>query len=219
MRAGAGEQWDSQSEMGRNCLMASSDTECDTSPSSEGQTHSGKQATAVLSSRPGAAARRHLGRKRKAETTLSEVKMQAYLEQQQNQLQELIAADQNRQIQENNYMESMLRAQREGEERRFQVIQAQQQENAQIFRQLLNVFSNMTSAQSQHPPPTHWMPNPTASMRPSPTTTWSIPQSSRAQMQQSMLPPPIGTSEQANDSLPVSDVLHQVNSTQNFYNM
>lgn len=70
---------------------------------------------------------RNLGRKREAGTCLADVWLQAYVDQQHKQLQEMIEADQNRQIQKNAYLENMLRAQQEGEERRIQIMQAQQQ--------------------------------------------------------------------------------------------
>ncbi|KAK7175607.1 hypothetical protein R3I93_002515 [Phoxinus phoxinus] len=156
---------------------------------------------------PGAQARKHLGRKRKAKDCLDDSGLQAYMAQQSKQLHEMFEAEQKQQAQENAVLENLLRAHQEAEERRFQAMQAQQEANRQMFTQLVATLANaLSSGQSQHPPsqhppsqhPTHLMPPPThfipppsqlippAPMNSTPTSAWSIPHPPRAQPQQPM---------------------------------
>lgn len=143
------------------------------------------EATSQMPSIPGAKARQHLGRKRKS--SQSDDGVQAFLERQHRQLQELINSEQDRQQQENSYLESYLRAQREAEERRFEMMQAQMKENNNMFRLLLSAMSN-TSAQPQHPHANYWVPNPPAPAQSNTAPTWLMPPSSTQLQPMQVLP-------------------------------
>lgn len=143
--------------------------------------------------------------------------MQAFLERQHRQLQELINSEQDCQLQENSYLESYLRAQREAEERRFEMMQAQMKENSNMFRLLLSAMSN-TSAQQQHPyahpqhpPANYWVPNPPAPAQSNTAPTWPMPQSP-TQLQPIQVLLTTGTNE-------ISEVLHQVNGCSRLYEL
>ena len=98
---------------------------------------------------PGAQARSHLGRKREAEAGPSDRGLQANMDQQSQQLQEMFKAEQERQ----QSFENLLRANQDADERRFSAMQAQQQVQMQMFSQVLSSIVNvLASGQPQYPP-------------------------------------------------------------------
>ncbi|KAK2907367.1 hypothetical protein Q8A67_006352 [Cirrhinus molitorella] len=118
----------------------------DTRPSCDEQNGESNGRLAI----PGAQARKHLGRKRKAKDHQADG-LQAYMAQQSKQLQDMYEAEQKRQAQENTVLENLLRAHQEAEERRFQAMQAQQEANRHMFTQLMATVANaLSSGQSQH---------------------------------------------------------------------
>ncbi len=137
---------------------------------------------------PGAQARKHLGRKRKAKDCQANSGLQAYMAQQSMQLQDMYEAEQKRQAQETTVLEKLLRAHQEAEERRFQAMQAQQEANRHMFTQLVATLAiALSSGQSQHPPsqpPTQFVPK--AQVSSTTAIAWSIPLPPRAQPQHPM---------------------------------
>lgn len=175
---------------------------------------------------PGAQARSHLGRKRKAEAGLSDSGLQAYMDQQNRQLQDIYKAEQDRLTS----FENLVRSNQMADERRFNAMQAQQHAQMQMFSQVLSNVVNIFSSglpqhpPSQHPPPTHWMP--TAPMRSTPTSTWSAPHPPRPLPQQPIIVPPpmqpLATGEDGEDTSdtpPVSHILNQLNESQHFFDL
>ncbi|XP_063068472.1 zinc finger and SCAN domain-containing protein 29-like [Engraulis encrasicolus] len=148
---------------------------------------------------PGAKARQHLGRKRKAAAQSEDA--QDFLKRQQQQLQQLMDAEKERQEKEDTYLENFLRAQREAEERRYEMMRAQMSENNNMFRLLFSAMSNNQQQHPhlppqhpqgppQHPPVNYWMPNHPGPALANTGPTW----------------PTTGANE-------ISEILHQVNSS------
>lgn len=118
---------------------------------------------------PGAKAR-----KRKRNSCKADDEIQAYMMDNRTMLIELHRAEQSQVAQEAACFERILKAQQEAEERRFQVMQAQQQATNQMFLQLMGTF-----ASALHPgqPTPHPSTMPSRMTTPPPTSipsTWSL---------------------------------------------
>lgn len=192
---------------------------------SDGPTTSGGQSGKRGGRRPipGAQARSHLGRKFKAEAGLCDRGLQAYMDQQSQQLQEIFKAEQ----EHRKSFEDLLRAIQDADERRYSAMQAQQQVQMQMFSQALSSIVNvLASGQPQHPPsqyppsqhipPTHWIP--TAPMRSTPTSTWPTPHPPGPLPPHPMFLPPMKPSagEESSDTPPLSHTLSQLNDSERF---
>ncbi|XP_013874664.1 trihelix transcription factor GT-3a, partial [Austrofundulus limnaeus] len=124
----------------------------------------------------GVQARKHLGRKRKAEASKSDSGLQDFVLQQTKQLQQMLEAEQNRQKQENVVLENLIKAHQEAEEKRFQMMQAQHQAHTQMVSQIMGTVVNLMSFSSQtqnnSTQQTHYYPS-----QPSSSTHWLPPAS------------------------------------------
>ncbi|XP_048048605.1 uncharacterized protein LOC125269701 isoform X2 [Megalobrama amblycephala] len=119
---------------------------------------------------PGAKAR-----KRKIKSCKADVDIQAYMMDNKTMLTELHRAEQSQVAQEAACFERILKAQQEAEERRFQVMQAQQQATNQMFLQLMGTLA---SALNPGQPPPHSSTMPAWTTTPPPTSipsAWSLP--------------------------------------------
>ncbi|MED6262744.1 hypothetical protein ATANTOWER_025170 [Ataeniobius toweri] len=100
----------------------------------------------------GVQARRHLGRKRKTEASMSDSGLQAYIVQQTKQLQQMFEAEQHRQTQESMAFENLLKAHQEAEDKRFQMMQAQHQAHTQMVSEIMGTVVNLLSVSSHSKP-------------------------------------------------------------------
>lgn len=175
---------------------------------------------------PGAQARSHLGRKRKAEAGLCDHLLQAYLDQQSQQLRDIFKAEQ----EQRKSFEDLQRAIQEADKRCYSAMQAQQQLQMQMFSQALSSIVNvLASGQQQHPPshyppsqhipPTQWIL--TAPMRSTPTSTWPTPHPPGPLPPHPMFLPPMKSSacEENSDTPPLSHTLKQANDSERFYDL